>query len=321
MNVGKYGKIIKYIGNVLTLLTIFYIISAIKKANISLAEIDNKLNLIIIIVIGSIITLFSLFILSFAWKTALEYLGNTKIKFQDIWPIYLEANIGKYLPGNVMHYIERNLFAVSLGLSPILIAAGSVLEIVLIAVTALIISLIFLYDKIFIVLTSILNIKFIYLLIVICMIGILIFFICFLNQKKINIFLEEIKSQKYSIKKFIDIVLKILLLYITVLFSYGFCFALISPYLFGISLNIKEFGYLISCYILAWLVGYCIPGAPGGIGVREFVLVLLAEAIIGDSNILIAVVIQRVFGVFGDILGYLCFVIKCICNNKNGWTN
>lgn len=315
MKVRKYSKIIKCIGNVLTLLTIFYIINAVKKANLNLTEIDKELNLFIIIVTGSIIALFSLFILSFAWKAALEYLGNTRIKFEEIWPIYLKANIGKYLPGNVMHYIERNLFATGLGLSQILIAIGSGLEIILIIIVALIISFVFLNDKIFAVLTSVLNIKLFYLIIII---GILIFCIYLLNPKKINIFWGEVKSQNYSIKKFIGTVLKISLSYVVVLFSYGFCFALISPCVFGISLDIKEFGYLISCYILAWLVGYCIPGAPGGIGVREFVLILLAETIIGDNNILIAVVIQRLFGVFGDILGYLCSVAKFICRNKNG---
>ncbi|NLL77709.1 MAG: hypothetical protein GX235_10775 [Clostridiales bacterium] len=315
MKVGKYSKIIKYIGKALTLLTTFYLFIAIKKTNISIGKIDKEL--IIIAAIGSIIALFSLFILSFAWKVALEYLGNTKIDYEDIWPIYMKANIGKYLPGNVMHYIERNLFASGIGLSQILIAAGSILEIVLIVITALIMSFIFLNDKIFIVLINVLNIKFIYLLVIFGVLSILIFCICLFNKEKVIILWKEIKEQKYSTRKFIFTVLKILLLYAAVLFSYGFCFALIGSYIFGISLSVKMFGYLISCYILAWLAGYCIPGAPGGIGVREFVLILLAETIMGDSNILIAVVIQRLFGILGDILGYLLSTVKFIRRDKN----
>lgn len=58
-------------------------------------------------------------------------------------------------------------------------------------------------------------------------------------------------------------------------------------------------------YVLAWVAGFLTPGAPAGVGVREFVLYLLLAHLVSQPDLLAAVVLARMVSVCGDILFYL----------------
>lgn len=57
---------------------------------------------------------------------------------------------------------------------------------------------------------------------------------------------------------------------------------------------------LSGAYVLAWLAGLITPGAPAGVGVRELVLLFLLKGMIGEADLLLAVVLGRVITVAGD---------------------
>lgn len=58
-------------------------------------------------------------------------------------------------------------------------------------------------------------------------------------------------------------------------------------------------------YVIAWVAGFLTPGAPAGVGVREFVLYLLLAQFVGQPDLLAAVVLARMISVCGDVLFYL----------------
>ncbi|RDI58529.1 hypothetical protein [Microvirga subterranea] len=62
---------------------------------------------------------------------------------------------------------------------------------------------------------------------------------------------------------------------------------------------------LCGAYVLAWLAGLLTPGAPAGVGVREIVLIFLLNGLIGESELLLAVVLGRVVTVVGDLLFFV----------------
>lgn len=55
-------------------------------------------------------------------------------------------------------------------------------------------------------------------------------------------------------------------------------------------------------FLLAWLAGFCVPVAPGGIGIREAVLLALAGAMLPAAGLVAAVLALRVASVGGDLL-------------------
>lgn len=55
-------------------------------------------------------------------------------------------------------------------------------------------------------------------------------------------------------------------------------------------------------YTAAWLAGFATPGAPAGLGVRELVLLFLLRGQVGEETLLLAVALGRVVTVLGDTL-------------------
>jgi hypothetical protein len=66
-------------------------------------------------------------------------------------------------------------------------------------------------------------------------------------------------------------------------------------------------GWIVLCsaYIVAWFIGLVTPGAPAGVGVRELILVFLLQGLVGESELVLTVVLGRVVTVTGDFLFFL----------------
>ena len=62
----------------------------------------------------------------------------------------------------------------------------------------------------------------------------------------------------------------------------------------------------ISVFALAWIIGLVTPGAPGGLGVRDTILILGLAPVIGTSAALSAAILHRAVSVVGDVI---CFGI------------
>lgn len=61
-------------------------------------------------------------------------------------------------------------------------------------------------------------------------------------------------------------------------------------------------GHFAALFLLAWLAGFVIPVAPGGLGVREAALLALGGATVPAPALLTAVLALRVASVLGDLL-------------------
>tara|TARA_B100001996_G_C18627533_1_gene580399 strand:- start:757 stop:1407 length:651 start_codon:yes stop_codon:yes gene_type:complete len=62
------------------------------------------------------------------------------------------------------------------------------------------------------------------------------------------------------------------------------------------------FLYVVSLFTITWLGMFIIPGAPGGIGIREFIVIALLSPIYGPDDPTIGILIFRVITVLGDAL-------------------
>ena len=63
---------------------------------------------------------------------------------------------------------------------------------------------------------------------------------------------------------------------------------------------------LIGFAAIAWIAGFVVPGAPGGLGPREAVLLTLAAPSLGEPAALLAIALYRCTTLFGDVI---CFVL------------
>jgi uncharacterized membrane protein YbhN (UPF0104 family) len=63
-----------------------------------------------------------------------------------------------------------------------------------------------------------------------------------------------------------------------------------------------DYWLLISVFALAWVVGFITPGAPGGLGVREALMVLMLAPAYTAASASVLVIALRIATTLGDAL-------------------
>jgi uncharacterized membrane protein YbhN (UPF0104 family) len=67
----------------------------------------------------------------------------------------------------------------------------------------------------------------------------------------------------------------------------------------------QDYCLLIAVFALAWIVGFVTPGAPGGLGVREALMVLMLAPVYTAASASVLVIALRIATTLGDILTLL----------------
>lgn len=64
----------------------------------------------------------------------------------------------------------------------------------------------------------------------------------------------------------------------------------------------SAFASFAGLFLLAWLAGFLVPIAPGGLGVREATLIVLAASVAGPAEVTVAVLALRISSILGDLV-------------------
>jgi hypothetical protein len=247
------------------------------------------------------------------WNFVLSFFSKRKIDFKQAYNVYAKANIGKYLPGNVGHYAGRQLFGASLGLRQAHLVIASALELIYVLGSTFLLSVIFAWGTILRFTYEIftkwnVRVFVITALLVVCA-GIVIILFVIRHGKYSREFVACVKN-----RDFWGLLLKC------------FLFSLICPPLgnlplalfikISVPLTVSDALLIIAANIASWLIGFITPGAPGGVGVRESVLLLMLSPAIPQELVLTAAVMQRLGMILGDVSAWLLSEIW-VKRNKN----
>ena len=301
-------KYLKIVGNILTVIAILYIVKTIYSMKIDFEIVSDRSVLVAALAVGFVIMLVTLYLLAYAWTRIISYFSKNRFDKNRGVCIYIKANLGKYMPGNVMHYVERNLFAAEAGLDQLEVATSSVIEIAELLVTALLMCIVLAYEDLEKVLTEV-QIKGAYIGIAIG--AILLFgavaFLVLRNKKA-----EKLRGmlKRCWNRKFFFVLLGNMLIYMVVFFLLGTAMLVIATAPFDIAVSIENARTIISSYTLAWVSGFIVPGAPGGIGIREYVFTVLTRKTEFENIILVVALLHRFMNILGDIAGYLVAILK-----------
>ena len=84
------------------------------------------------------------------------------------------------------------------------------------------------------------------------------------------------------------------------------------------TLNYSNFSFFnfLGIVSISWLLGFIIPGAPAGLGVREYSLVLMLSTIMPISISISCSIIYRLLSLLSDVILFCCAFIskKCLKN-------
>ena len=210
-------------------------------------------------------------------------------------------NIYKYLPGNVFQYVGRNKLAADMNISHVDVACATVLDILFCVFWTGIISVILLGSKI-----AELMGKYGRNLLIVGAVGIvlmivMIFLIRFKFREKLASYISRYSKafEKENRPTLMKGIFYYLLQNSVSAVMYFICLMLIV----GSDASTKEFVTLTGAFMFAWIIGFVTPGAPGGIGIREGVMLFVCGNSFSDK-IVLYVLVMRLSSVFADVAAF-----------------
>ncbi len=241
------------------------------------------------------------------WWLALRLAGERAAGPLPSVAIHLSSQIGKYLPGNVAHFAARHVLSRRTGVGHSTLIAATLTEaLVLIAVAGAL--CLWIFDQL---LGHWGAFSF-------SRIGMAVVPVLALGLLTVGLVLTRRAGWRASAG---GAGLQSARAGSAVLLAVGF-FALsaLSFTLMTDSLHTGDWPVVLPWLAAAWLAGYVVPGAPGGLGVRELVLMLGLTPLVGEAPAALYAVAFRVVTVAGDgllSLTGLC-VLRCLHRSKTG---
>ena len=302
-------KIIDIAGKILTVLSLVFLVWSVKKTGIDLDMSTHPGRFIFIFFIGIVLKTISVFASAHGWSGFVSFFAKNaekssenKLNFKkrDAIRVYSKANIGKYLPGNVMHIIERNLYLSSVGIPQTDIALSSVFEIGAFLIGGFILAILGGCFPYYVTLAAS------GALVLLSIAGLFALRRFKPGFKKVS---ESPAFWKAAFICLFDDILAVVLL--------GIIMVLLHVSEDGF-VTITEFFRIVSGYAASWVAGFVTPGAPGGIGVRELALTYFLGPVIGEKEILTLSITHRLITIIGDFVAYgigvLCLRNKADCD-------
>lgn len=276
-------RLLKTTFRVATLLALIYIFLAIAKQWEEISEWRPDLLTVFVLVVLIAIYGASLFLLAEMWHRLIQVVSGKSLSRNLTLPSYTETQIAKYLPGNVFHLIGRHTFLSSHGFEHRQLARAFVLEVVCLIFGAGIVAA----TGFLLVGDGIGGNP----LMILGMLGLLLLTL-------ISVFaFTKLTSSKIAPFE-IDI--------ITVALSVVFftCQGLIFYTICSLISSSADF-FAVPSTALSWIAGYVVPGAPGGLGIRELVQLTLGNLGLSAPEVLIAITLFRGVTILGDVV---CFI-------------
>jgi hypothetical protein len=266
--VQENKKKLELAGSALSILGVLYVIifliNIIKKSQIN--YLPPKFY--ILIVIFSFVSASFVYINAYSYNLILNNIHKDNIKYLDVINVYINSNIYKYLPSNVMHYVGRNIIAIKYNFDQKKTIISTIVEIIIIIASTVVFGLsLFIYEQ-----------KFVY------------FSIC-------TIVIILLVLNKFNF-------LKPALIIVLITILNNVIFVLLFNTYNGANHYLDNFSEISLYQTVSWLIGYLTPGAPGGLGVKEFVLIKISGNGLA-SAIAIVAIIHRVILIAGDLLAVL----------------
>ena len=291
-------KLIEYLGYVVSFLALYFVYKYVVNIDLEAAKEKISYSWIPIILIFISIYVLLMGFLATGWRYMLELLHGSDLPKWRIIGIYTKTQIYKYIPSNLMHVVARIYFATKLGPSKANVVQSYFLEIVFMVLIGLIIVLTSVYIGAFSLSDELISkirdfsggkVK-------AFSFGILIFgalAIIFYLFKALRNYKNSLSSEN------IMRILKLFVLLVCFFFGMGSLEFFVFSNLLGMDIG---YLYVVSLFTITWLGMFIIPGAPGGIGIREFIVIALLAPIYGPDDPTIGILIFRVVTVLGDAL-------------------
>jgi len=296
VNKDKIKKIVYFLGKslgVLGLIFVFYKLSQEYTLSTFLSQLSLfKSTIPMLFILNFASTLLGIY----AWHIMLLNYAKEPFSYRTSYYYFAKTEISKYLPGNVFHFIGRQVLSSKIGITQGEMAKISILFSFLLLVATVISSTVFAF------LATDIPPYLLTLMGLSCIIIIIItayLYPSFPVRKKVNM----------NLLLSFSVALQGMMLGIIVMVQ-------VDHFTAGL------FFECVSIYIVSWLIGFITPGASGGLGIREGTFIAIAAFMhlnIAAEIIIFSVLLVRFLNIIIDIAMYLStFVLKNNINKLKG---
>ncbi|WP_017293105.1 lysylphosphatidylglycerol synthase domain-containing protein [Geminocystis herdmanii] len=298
---GKFTK--KFLRYLILGLTFFFIITTFKQNWQEIKGIKFTFFTLLMFTISLVLNIIAHTFSAWVWTWILK-IFQTKLQGLKAINIYLITNISKYLPGNVWHFFGRVKAIQAEGDSLSIATVSVIIEPLLMAVSALLITLI---SASFGIITLSFSPLFLltYILIIVILIGI--------HPKILNPLLCKLAKSKGSNETATLTKYPLLPLLGEIIFLLIRGFAFLSLLIAFMPVKLTLIPQILSSFSFAWLLGLIVPGAPGGIGIFEATIIASFDSAIFPSQIvLIVIALFRISSILAELItaGFASFSYK-----------
>jgi len=216
-------------------------------------------------------------------------------RFKQLLKVYSISNLASYIPGTYWSILGRIYLSRELGFSTTLSSASIIIETILVVFSGMIMTLPVLPTlapgQTWVIILGLC------IMIILVIIGVNNRFINFLA----SIYSRITKKNVPEINSNSPQLLLLLLTYILVWVPLGISLFLLTRAIYSLS-SINVF-FMIGYFASAWLIGFFVPVAPAGLGVREAVLVFfLHQALVPDPLPTVLAILFRILMALQDLL-------------------
>jgi uncharacterized membrane protein YbhN (UPF0104 family) len=280
--------------------TLFFLASTLRKhwSEVTELRVDAAGWAVLTVAMG--ITLLAHTWSGWVWSWILRELNQPA---QGIWGIsvYLKTNIAKYLPGNVWHFYGRILASTDAGFTAGAATLSVLLEALLMAAAALIITITSLRSDYQVL--QLLSLSTVLVAIHPKLLNPLLQLASRLKAPKKSAHSEAESSftasprtvylKRYPLRPIFGEIIFVLLRGI----GFLFCVIVLTP------INLSQLPLILSAFSFSWLLGLVVPGAPGGIGIFEATAIALLGSHLPSAIVLGSVVLYRLISTLVEAAG------------------
>lgn len=240
---------------------------------------------------------------TYPWLVFTKSLSGKKIPFRSAMPVFTRSNLYKYVPGNVFQYIGRNQLAADMSISHVDVACATILDMLFCVISTGIISIVLLGGRI----SELLGKYGKNMLIIAGAVIIILAAAAILVRLK---FRDKVSKYFLRYKKAFEPGNRRKLLSGV---GYYFLQNIVSAMMYFVSLqlvfsdspaSISEIVSLTGAFMFAWIIGFVTPGAPGGIGIRESVMLFVCGGLYEDK-VMLFVLALRISSILADIAAFV----------------
>lgn len=269
-------KYYKLIGTIVTVIALVFVVKKIVTMDVDWSMFASG-RLIAMITGCVLIQTAVILFMSMPWVRFVRILSGTNIPMKDALPVYTKSNLMKYVPGNVFQYVGRNQLAADLHISHVDVACATVLDIVCSMLTPLLLIVVLMGKNMLELIRTYRNNFLIVLGVGVAVLLLLFLVLRWKFREPLQRYFE--KYRKLLNRKILLRVLGVFLLYVVQYIISTAMYAIPAAFLFDVPGD--KLGLFLGTYLFSWIVGFITPGAPGGIGIREAVMIMMCGQLSG----------------------------------------